>query len=467
MSRLTEGVATADLDLVIRGGRVITAASDGPADIGVRDGRVVQLGERVGPARCEIDATGLLVLPGGIDAHVHFTPVQTAERRLAWADDYASGSRAAAAGGITTVGDIAFTRPGERLLAGLDRIGRAAAEQSLVDFLLHPVLLDPSPERIAELPALAAAGYPSLKIFMHMGDFDSRARDYLSVLTTAGRADLLTLVHCEDGCIIGHLTDQLVQAGHTDLSYFPATRPVASEVAAVERAVAFAEVTGAPIYLVHLSSERALRAATHGRERGVPVHVETRPIYLLFTDERFSGDEPALYVGNPPLRTDADVDALWRGLEQGTISTCCTDHAPWTREAKLDPTLSVARTRPGMADLETLLCSLYSEGVRTGRLSLSRFVEVTSTAAAKLFKLFPRKGTIAVGSDADLVVWDPERRWTVRGAELQTRARMSLLEGRELVGRPVVTIRRGEILMTDGVVRTDVGPGRLQTRLDR
>jgi dihydropyrimidinase len=454
-----------ELDLAIRGGRLVTAASDGPADVGIRDGRVVALGLDVGPAEQEIDATGRLVLPGAVDAHVHFTPIVTADRELHWADTYESGSRAAAAGGVTTFGDIAFALPGEPLALAMKRIRAEAESASMVDFLLHPVLLDPSPERRAEIPVLADDGFTSLKMFMHMGGFDSRVGEYLEALELAGQHGLTTLVHAEDACTISHLTKRLVEQGRSQISNFPRTRPVVAETVAVERAVALAEVSGAPIYLVHLSSAEAVAAANRARDRGVLVDVETRPIYLLFDESEFDGPEPGLYVGNPPLRTPDDVAALWRGLESGRISTCCTDHAPWRREDKLDPAVDVRNTRPGMADLETSVASLYSEGVRRGRLSLRRWVEVTSTNAARIFGAFPRKGTISVGSDADVVVFDPDRRWTVRGADLQTAARTTLLEGRELVGRPMTTVSRGEVVMDEGRIVGRQGRGRHVTRV--
>lgn len=459
---MTDG-GTEHLDLAIRGGRVVTAGSDGPADVGVLDGRVVQIGATVGRARRTVDATGCLVLPGAIDAHVHFTPVETPERKLAWADSYATGSRAAAAGGVTTFGDIAFARVGEALPTAMTRISRSVSEASVVDFLLHPVMLDPSPTRRAEISELAAAGFTSMKMFMHMGGFDARVGDYLTALETAGRHGLMTMVHAEDACTIGHLTHQLVAAGESEIRNFPRTRPVIAETVAVERAVALADISRAPIYLVHVSSGAAVEVANQARGRGVPVYVETRPIYLLFDESRYDGPEPGLYVGNPPLRSAQDVDALWRGLENGRIATCCTDHAPWRRSDKLDSSVDITNTRPGMADLETLVAALFSEGVRRGRLSLQRFVEVTSTNAARLFGIYPRKGTIAVGSDADIVVLDPEHRWTVRGDELETAARTSLLEGRELVGRPVVTISRGDVVMENGRITAPHGRGRLVT----
>ncbi len=219
--------------------------------------------------------------------HVHLTPVELAEGTVSWADDFASGSRAAAAGGITTIGNISFPRPGERLGALLERVTAEAEQESIVDFVLHPVLLDPDTEAIAEIPELARRGQPSLKIFMILGDFDARAGDYLEAMATAGESGMLTLVHCEDQCIISHLTRRLIEAGRGDLSNYPASRPVAAEWAAVSRAIGYAEATGAPIYIVHLSSLEALDVARRARARGVPVFVETRPIYLYFTSERF------------------------------------------------------------------------------------------------------------------------------------------------------------------------------------
>lgn len=453
-----------ELDLAIRGGRVVTPASDQIADIGVSGGRIAAIAESLGPARRNIDATGRLVFPGGIDAHVHLTPVTTAQRSLAWVDDFGSGSRAAAAGGITTVGNITFPAPGETLLRAHDRVAAEAAAASITDFFLHPVLLDPGPDRLPEIAGLAAAGVSSMKIFMHLFGFDAAAADYLTALDNAGRNGLITLIHCEDAAIIGLSTDRLVASGRTGLEHFPESRPVAAEFAAVARAVAFAEAADAPVYLVHLSSQRAVAEVRRAQEHGLAVHAETRPIYLLFTADRFDTPEAPLYVGNPPLRDGSDVDALWNGLATGAIATCCTDHAPWTREQKLDPALDVAHTRPGMADLETMLPSLFSEGVLTGRISLRRFVEVTSANAARIFGLFPRKGTIAVGGDADLVIFDPAARQRVSGADLQTRAKLSLLEGRELTGWPEVTISRGEIIYDRGSIVATGPRGRLAVR---
>lgn len=445
-------------DLVVRGGRVVTPGWDSIADVGVHEGRIVQLGGDMEGVD-EIDASGLLVLPGGVDMHVHLTPVEFEGETAGWADDFLSGSRAAANGGVTTVGNITFPRTGEKPLETIERVAAGAASDSLVDFVLHPVLVDPSRDVLADIPRLASEGHTTIKIFMIVGEFDAHVREYLSAMEIAGRHGMLTMVHCEDACIIGHLTGRLMAEGHGSLEYYPDSRPIYSEAVAVSRATALAQAAGAPIYIVHLSSKDALEVAMQARARDLPVYVETRPIYLYFTDGVFAQAEGPLYVGNPPLRREEDIAALWAGLSAGTIQTCCTDHAPWTREQKLDPSNTVANPPPGVSDLETIMPVLFSQGVRTERISLQRFVELTATNAAKLFGLFPRKGTIAVGSDADLGIWDPELTRTVNGSEGQSRAGYSLYDGWTVTGWPVYTLSRGEVIARDSRIVGSPGRG--------
>jgi dihydropyrimidinase len=454
---------TTAFDLVVRGGLVITAGAESVADIGVADGRIAQIGGVMSGER-EVDATGKLVLPGGVDMHVHLSPVEMDGESVPWADDFTSGSRAAAAGGVTTIGNIGFPRPAERLPELVERLAAEAARDSVVDFVIHPVLMEPDARTAADVARLAELGHTSLKIFMSIGDFDTKLPGFVEALGEAGRQGMLTMVHCEDSCVIEQATAQLREKGRTGLRYYGDSRPARSEQVAVSRMIAFAETAGAPIYIVHLGSEAALSEARAARGRGQRVYVETRPIYLYFTDEKFAGEDGPLFVGNPPLRGAGDRDALWAGLAAGHVDTCCTDHAAWTLADKLDPELTVDTARPGMSELETLMPVLFSEGVRKGRLSLSRFVEVTSTNAAKLFGLYPRKGTIAVGSDADLVVWDPELRRPVVGAQGLSRAGYSLYEGWDVVGAPAQTISRGEVVYSDGAVLAGEGRGQLVGR---
>jgi dihydropyrimidinase len=450
---------TEQFDLVVRGGTIVTPDTLSEADIGIRDGQIVQIGGNMSAAE-EIDAHDKLVIPGGVDMHVHLSPVESEDGPMPWADDFVSGSRAAAVGGITTLGNITFPRAGELPISLLERTAQVAARDSIVDFILHPVILDPSKEMLAEIPQLAAQGRTSIKIFMSFGGFDAKVEAYLEVMNAAGREGMLTMVHCEDGCIIAFLTRQLLATGRGDLSNYAASRPIYSEAVAVMRASALAQAAQAPIYIVHLSSEDALRVAREERARGVPLYVETRPMYLYFTREKFEGVDGPLYIGQPPLRDADDVRSLWFGLNTGTIQTCCTDHAAWTREQKLAPGLTIDRAPPGVADLETLMPILFSEGVRKDRISLHRFVEITSTNAAKLFGIFPRKGTIEVGSDADLVIWDPELSRVIHGDEGMSRAGYSLYEGWEVVGWPRYTISRGQVIVADGQVTAKSGRGR-------
>jgi len=271
-------------------------------------------------------------------------------------------------------------------------------------------------------------------------------------------------MHCEDLAIVSLSQQRLIAEGRGSLTYFAESRPVVAEAVATERAVAMSEAAGAPIYIVHLSSERALRVAEQGRARGLPVYVETRPIYLHLTEERFTGPDAGLYIGQPPLRTRRDQDALWTGLATGSIHVVGSDHVGYTREQKLDPSQTVATHRAGMSNLQVLRPMLFSEGVRTGRLTLERFVAVTATNPAKLFGLYPRKGTIAVGSDADLVLWDPGQTRTIRDADILSKSGFSIYAGWEVTGWPRRTIRRGEIVYENGRVVGSAGSGRLVTR---
>jgi dihydropyrimidinase len=455
----------AELDVVIRQGQIVTAAGSlGCADIGISNGIIVQIG---GPlaGHLELDATGKLVLPGGIDAHVHLSvPPEEKNADPIWVDDFTSGSAAALAGGITTLGNMTFLALGETPLAGLEREAAIAHQQTIADLFLHPVLDQVTPELLDEIPKLLRAGCNSIKVFTVLPNFDSQMRSYVEAIRRAGENGLITLIHCEDYALIEDATARLVAAGKSSLRYYAESRPVISEVVATQRAVAFAEATGATVYIVHLSSARALEACAEARSRDLPVYVETRPLYLHLTRERFEDQDGAKYVGQPPLREQKDVDALWAGIRQGVVHTICTDHAPWSLAAKLDPAHTITNLRPGVADLETMLPMLYSEGVRSGRITLGRLVEVIATNAARLFGLYPRKGTIAVGSDADLVVFDPDLTLTIEASMMKSNADYSAFEGWQVTGWPVVTLRRGQVVFCDGEVVGQPGTGAIVRR---
>jgi dihydropyrimidinase len=453
----------AHLDLVIRGGEIVTAENTVRADVGIAGGKVVQIGGDLA-ANQEIDASGKLLFPGGIDAHVHLNAHAGEAQGPGWVDDFTSGSAAALAGGITTLGNMTFMPPDEMPLAGLNREAAAASQQAIADFFLHPVISQVNEQVLAEIPELKANGYTSIKYFMATPRFDEQVTGYLELTRQAGASGIISLIHCEDYALMQDAANQLTAAGKTSLKFFPQSRPVLSEVVSVQRAVAFAEATNSPVYIVHLSSQRALAVCAEAQSRGVPVYVETRPLYLHLTSERFNETDGAKYVGQPPLREPQDASALWEGLRSGAIHTVCTDHAPWKLKDKLDATLNIIRLRPGVENLQTMLPMLYSEGVRSGRISLNRLIELTSANAAKLFGLYPRKGTIAPGSDADIVVFDPQLSRTVESAMLKSRADYSVYQGWPVTGWPVTTLRRGEIVFKDGEILGQPGSGKLQFR---
>jgi dihydropyrimidinase len=263
---------------------------------------------------------------------------------------------------------------------------------------------------------------------------------------------MLTMIHCEDGALLAYVVQRMVAEGRGDPKNWADSRPTYSEAVATSRAVAFCQATGAPIYVVHLASKAALEVTRAARAAGLPVFVETRPMFLYFTAERLDAPDGRLYIGAPPLGTSDDVAALWGGLHDGAIQTMCSDHGPWSRKDKLEPNRTVANMAMGVADVETNLPLLFSEGVVKKRISLERFVELTATNAAKLFGVYPRKGTISVGSDADVTVWDPAGTRTIRASEHHSNADYSPYEGWRLTGLPVHTIRRGEFIFTDGDV---------------
>jgi dihydropyrimidinase len=455
-------MSEARFDLVVRGGTLVTAEGRARVDVGVRDGRVAQLGGAMSGAR-ELDARDRFVLPGGVDPHVHLH-VEALDDDPAWVDDFMSGSAAALAGGVTTFGNMSWVLPWETIA---DRVRLETAEvarRAIADVFFHTVIAAPTPAVLAEVPGAVAAGQSSMKVFMSMPNFDAWAAEFGLLMHATGAAGGITLVHCEDLPTIECCTAMLVARAETSCHHYAESRPVEAEIVATERAIAMCRATRAPTYIVHLSSAAALAACRSARAQGLPLFVETRPLYLYLTADRYAADDGALYVAQPPLRAHADAEALWRGLADGSIDTIASDHAPWTRALKMESAHDVRRARPGVAELDTMLPLLYTEGVATGRLALERFVALTSTNAARLFGMYPRKGTLAVGSDADLVVWETRGRRAIRDEDLFSRAGHSVYRGRELTAWPAVTVRRGEIVFEDGKLVGAPGSGRTVPR---
>jgi dihydropyrimidinase len=445
------------IDLVVRGGTVVTPGGEHRADIAIDGERISGIGQ-VGASSREIDARGKLVLPGCVDLHTHLASTPT----FTPLDDFAHGTHAAIAGGVTTVVSMVYQEDGS-LRRGIER-GMRDAERSIADFAFHVVVTDPGEAARAEIPGLVRDGHAGLKVFMVSPRFVERRADYGLLLQAAAEAGAVVAVHAEDHAIVAARTAELHASGRTGVEHFPDSRPVEAEVKAVAEAVDLAAATKAAVYLVHLSSRAALDALREGKRRA-RVFGETRPLYLYLTRAQFDRPDAALWVGQPPLRDADDVDAVWAGLADGTLDAVGTDHIPHTRAAKLAPGLTFDRVPPGVSNLETLLPMLYSEGVRKGRLTLPRLVEVLATAPARIAGMYPRKGVLAIGSDADIVIFDPNARRTIRAADLHSACDYDPYEGWDVTGWPEVVIGRGEVVFERGNVRAAAGRGRFVTRV--
>jgi dihydropyrimidinase len=447
---------------VIRGGLVATVEAAVRADIGIDQGRIRVIADRVEGDEV-IDVEGCVVVPGAIDVHTHF---DTALGDSVTADDYESGSRAAAFGGVTTFVNYAFQGEGESLRQAIDREAGKAAPKSYVDYSFHPVVTHVDGGVLAELESVRDAGFTSLKLFTAIPGFQLDDDGILAVLQRAADTGMLVNVHAEDGALVEHLTDLLLGEGRLEMDALPKARPDLAEGLATEKIGIYGGLTRCPIYFVHLSSLAALEAARRARARGAEIYIETRPLYLFLTEESYClpGEEARKYVAWPPLRKAADREALWSALARGEIETYATDHTTWTLAQKADLSLSFADVPGGVSNVESLVGMLYSAGVRTGRISLSRFVAVTSTNPAKLFGMWPRKGTITVGADADLTIIDPEHRVQIRSERMQSSSDFDPYEGYEAVGWPVKTIVRGRVVVDGGELLAEPGSGELVRR---
>lgn len=449
----------APLDLLVRGGTVVTETGIAKANVAIRDQSIVAVSPDEPAAARIIDATGLLVLPGGIDAHTHLNSDWPFADERRPADDFESGTRGAAAGGITTVCDFVYPLGDESLTEALQRvIGDAAS--SYIDVALHMVVMNLRESFVAEVGDVIAAGCPSFKFYTSDPDFIANRSAYLRVLERVRSGEGLAMFHCEDAAIAEHCRVALVNAGQTAPRFYPQSKPLEAELAATVQALSMAAVAGTPCYIVHLSSAAVLDATVGARAREAQVFVETRPLYLYLTAAKFDADDAtaARFIGTPPLRGEEDRARLWQALAAGEIDVVASDHVGFTADQKYIPGDTFETVPKGVANVESLMPMLYSEGVHSGRISLERLVQVIATNPARLFGLYPRKGKIAVGSDADLCILDPNERRVLSGADLHSAADLELFEGWEVTGWPAYTISRGEVIYERGTI---VGrPGR-------
>ncbi|KXU88986.1 dihydropyrimidinase [Caballeronia megalochromosomata] len=455
-----------ELDFVIRHADVVTASDRFSCDIGIRDGRVAMLGLGLPDAPRELDASGMLVLPGGVDGHCHLD--QPMPDGLRMADDFLSGTRSALCGGTTTVIPFAAQAKGQSLQAAVDDYHSRAEGRALIDYGFHLIVADPTPHVLAEeLPRLIRNGYTSFKVYMTYDDLKLNDRQMLDVLTVAREHGALVMVHAENSDCIGWLTERLLGKGLHAPHAHALARPAVVEREATHRAIAFAELVDVPILIVHVSGADAIEQIRWGQSRGLPILAETCPQYLYLTaDDLGHGEyEGAKCVCSPPPRDPANQNAVWKALRQGVFSLVSSDHAPFSYD---DPQgkkpggeeVSFDHIPNGIPGLETRLPLLF-KGVKEGRISLHQFVELTSLAPAKLYGLYPRKGTIAVGADADIVVWDPEKRVTIANDALHHAVDYTPYEGIEVTGWPRHCFSRGELLVEDGrLLNAKAGRGR-------
>lgn len=451
-------------DLVIRNGTVATASDIMQCDVGIKDGKVAMLGRGLPPGREEIDASGKLVLPGGVDAHCHLD--QPMEEGLRMADDFRSGTVSAACGGTTTVIPFAAQAKGGSLRAAVEDYHRRAEGKAVIDYAFHMIVSDPSEEVLKnELPQLVREGYTSFKIYMTYDDLKLNDRQILDLLALARREGALVMVHAENADCIGWLTEQLEEAGLTAPKYHAHSRPMMVEREATHRAIALSELVDVPILIVHVSGREAIEQIRWAHGHGLRIHAETCPQYLVLTaDHLDDGYHGAKCVCSPPPRDKANQQYVWDGLASGLFTVFSSDHAPFRYEdpkgkkpgGQEVPFRYIPNGTPG---LETRMPILFSEGVGKGRIDLNRFVALTATDPAKMYGLYPRKGTIAIGSDADIAVWDPHRQVTVSNSMLHHDVDYTPYEGMQLTGWPVLTLSRGEIVWRDGEVLGTPGRG--------
>ena len=444
-------------DLVIRGGLIATATDSFVADVGIRNGLIASFGEHLDPGTAEVDARGLHVLPGGVDVHTHLDLDLGGART---ADDFESGTAAAACGGITTICDYAWQGKGQSLADTIAAWSVKARGRAHVDYGFHIILSDVTDERIAEIPAIVGAGYPSFKVFT-IREFGIGYEALLRVLRAARRAGAIVNVHCENSEMLDLAEKDMIAAGRLDPRFYAESRPARAEAEATRRVIDYAEHVDAEVYIVHMSCEGAVDAVRAARKRGVRVWGETRPIYLGLTSERYDpgGLEAAKVIGAPPLRALPDQAALWDALRAGDLQTIGSDNTSWTVDQKAEGIRDFRRVPYGVPGLETEMRVIYSEGVSRGRISLQTFVAAFATNPAKIFGLYPRKGTIAVGSDADLVLFDPRKTEVIDERTLHSRAGYDPFHAFKVSGVPVLTVSRGEIIARNGKLLSQPGRG--------
>jgi dihydropyrimidinase len=451
------------MGILIKNGTIVTADASRLGDIRCRDGKIAELGEGLETISGEelVDASGQYVFPGGVDPHVH---MELPVAGTVSADDFESGTAAGIAGGTTTIIDFVHPERGEDFLVALAERQRLAAT-AVVDYGLHMAITWWHDRTAGALAECVRLGLPTFKIYLaYKATVGLDDGDIVRAMAAAGELDAMILVHAEHGEMVEHLRDAFAAAGKTEPRYHALSRPSQLEGEATRRATTLAGTTGAELYVVHVTCREAVRAVADARALGWPVHGETCPQYLVLDDSAYESDDGAAYVIAPPLRPQDHQADLWRALADGVLEAVGSDHCPFTREQKRLGHEDFRLIPGGAAGIEHRLPLLYTHGVGTGRLDLHQFVDLVSTRPAKLFGLYPRKGSITVGADADLVVWDPEATTALSAATHHHRTDGSVYEGFELRGLPTVVVANGRVQLQNGDLRVERGAGRFLAR---
>jgi dihydropyrimidinase len=467
---------------LIKDGTVVSASDSFVADVWIEDGKIVGLTHpsqrgalAAGHTNADqtIDAAGQYVMPGGIDCHTHMDIPFGGTNA---SDDFETGTIAAAHGGTTTIVDFAIQSKGSSMRAGLDTWFAKAEGRAAVDYGFHMIMTEANPDTLDEMSAMIREGVTSFKMFMaYPGVFLVDDQQIFRAMLRAGELGALITMHAEIGLPIDVMVQRALAAGHTAPIYHALTRSEVAEATGTERAIALAEMAGVPVYMVHLSAQRALERVMEARDRGLPTFAETCPQYLFLSEDDLRGDPPGVgegewkgagYVCTPPLRPKHHHDHLWRGLKNYDLQVVATDHCPFCmKDQKELGRGDFSKIPNGMPGVETRLHLLW-EGVTQGRISINRFVEITSTAPAKIFGMYGKKGCIAIGADADIVVWDPKRTKVLSKDTLHMRVDYSPYEGRTVPGSPSHVLSRGELIVADDkwVGRAKQGRGQFLRR---
>ncbi len=445
------------LDVVVRGGTVVTPSTSERFDIGVKDGRIVAFAEENSlelRAARTIDASGKFVIPGGIDAHVHFNVALSPVMR---AQSASAGGRAAAFGGTTTFIDFALQSGDSSLVRAIeDKQAELKGDRPDIDYALHAMITGKATlDVLDEIAVAISGGVSSFKMFTTFSGASASGSMYTDdgriwgVMQQTARHGGIAMVHCEDDCIIEHCVHRLYREGRQQALNIREARPTLCEEAAVSRMLLLSRRTGSPLYIVHVSSTEGVEAIAEAQGRRVPVYGEALHNYLAFCDEDYARPNGMIYHNYPSLKSSKDRSALWEGLRAGVLDVASSDDFTIPFASKISGT-QVDNALGGHNGIETRMGFLFSEGVRKGRISLNRFVDVSSTSVARLFGLYPRKGAIAIGSDADIVVLDPQRRQKAALADLHSDCDYSIWDGWEFEGIPTLTMLRGNILVENG-----------------